>query len=211
MQTLLAGSAAGTGPLDPFPDTFYVAFRFRVAQTEIDDNDGGDFVGFNCGGGINAGEYGLTPFRNVLETDYTILSSVWPGPQDDYDISATPISATTWYVIDVKIERTSDHLHMTATVRLDGVSLGTGTTWDSGSPWNIFDFAAGALHNFRISSRDMDYFTIGSTTWGTTDIFNCDFSSLAPFDTLEGTGVSIGSGMLSIVNSGSYGDALKTL
>jgi hypothetical protein len=202
------------------PDTFYVAIRARFNTGE--SQFGGQFgiFAFNASDDFAGSQafdlemvnQGSGPFYDCLAIDF------WSATSNNYaEFNGLTINADTYYVFDIKFELSPDRLTQTVTVRQDGSVVGTNT---SGTPvaWTPTSFILGGFNSGSLSggvtqiNRDFDYFKIGSTGYGTDDLFSASFGTdQAPFDSLEGSDISVTGGNLHLENATDSAYALKTL
>lgn len=196
------------------PDTFYVAFRVKFDSDEIDGALGMQYPGLFR---VNVHDPNDFDQDFGLEvTDDFSRANVWLDvspdfPNQEYNFGLT-LAPDTYYVVDLKFDRSVDHETIDVTVRLDGNEIGT-LHADADSPWEIENIALGASINMSSAmNRDFDYLKIGSADYGDDDLFSADFTAgPAPFDSFAGDGgnMSIVAGNLHIENAGARAYALK--
>ena len=211
-QALLYKYASGGLPPVTLPDTFYVQFTVKFDATELADGSGSSMFALDNPNVVSP-NFLIVPFAVATVDQYNRLQSFmqWPSGNDNvtYDISATPLLADVWYTIDLKVEFAVDHETLDITTRLDSSVLGTlNCTSNPTAAWNISNFLLGAPDNGE-NIRQYDLCKLGTTGYGTSDLFNADFSSLAPFDSLSGTGISVTGGVLDINNPSGHPYAIK--
>lgn len=181
------------------PDTFYVTFRARFNTAEA--SGGGPPFAFNVDllneGFAAARALDFQIWQSGVPFYDTLAVAFWGADFSngyaEYD--SLTIDADTYYVFDLKFVLSPDHKTQTVTVRLDGVVLGTNVS-TSTLEWMPTNFVTGGVSGGGTLSgggvtinRDFDYFYIGSTTYGTSDIFSADFTStiVPPYDSIVGT------------------------
>lgn len=128
----------------------------------------------------------------------------WTGGSNG---ATTPVILDTWYTMGIKIEYTGSY---TVTPRVDGVdyaSFNPGTV-------SLEKIHFGAWWSGASNNHELDNLTIGTSGWGSSDIFSAnfdDFSIAPPFDSITGTGLDASSGTLTVVNGGGDAYAIKAV
>lgn len=188
--------AAEPGSLPPLtlPTTFYVAFNVNFHADEMTADDPhrlfeiGDTVG-----SANA-IWAIVDLEDTGQwSEFFIQLN---GGGQAYTVALDP---ATDYTVDLKFDFAVDYSSCEVTPRIDGVALVEGPVTASTGLTALADLALGATSGgTRTSKKTFDWLTIGTGTWGDNDLFDSQFTALAPFDSQIGTGISIGSGLLSI-------------
>jgi hypothetical protein len=193
------------------PDTFYVSFRIRFNADEA-GGGGYPFV-FNISGDYSTSKaFELGLYYTGDPSVYDVINTQFYFGDNTYtEFTGLDIEQDTYYVWDLKVELSGDHKTQTMTVRLDGSTLGTASN-TSPAAWDIANFGLGAMANFgQTNNRDVDWFKIGTATWGDSDLFDAEFGTdESPFDSLVGAGASVASGALHCESTDENAYALKT-
>lgn len=115
----------------------------------------------------------------------------------------------TWFTLGIKIEFSGSDAAITP--RINGVDLAGFVS--TGLVINSIQFG-GVSTSFltHVNNHQLDDLNIGTTDWGSSDLFDADFSStiVPPFDSVTGTGMSISSGTLLVNNVGTNTYATKS-
>jgi hypothetical protein len=133
---------------------------------------------------------GIAPRYAINAWDFNSLDGGTNVPQT--------FVAATWYDIGLKIG-IEPGVGVVITPRIAGVEYATFTS----SKTNIQSFDFGGFSPPLITHRNLDNLLIGTTGYGSSDIFSADFTStiVPPFDATSGANISISSGTLLINDS----------
>lgn len=202
---LFTGVSTALPPLT-LPDVFYVSFTVNFDSAEFVNAFGAPV--FGCDGTSDTFFCLIDNTGTPSQYDEMIIRI----GTDVQNFATSPMVAGVDYTVDIKFDLT-DHANISFVAKLDGSTLGT--TFSTGrTPWSVTTmrlgaaFSTGPYGTYTDSIRHFTFFKVGSTTYGTSDLFNADFTTLAPFDSLVGTGISLASELdINIPSGASY--ALK--
>lgn len=157
-------------------------------------------------GSINNGADMIHVGEGDLSNNQTYVAVFPQGGQFTFWSNVSPFNfaqvgtsaLNTWITIGMKLEVSGATVMLTP--KIDATEY---TAFDAGS-FNVTHFFFGAIFSGSVNNFELDNLTIGSSGWGSSDIFTAnfnDFSIVPPFDSVTGTGISASGGTLSIVNS----------
>jgi Major tropism determinant N-terminal domain len=183
-------------PGTPSLDTYYISFKVRFAAPEVANSSGSAGIfRFNVDLSVLPENYAADftlHIGNGQGTNYVSMgwwSDVAGAAGTIYQDYTVSIPQDTWVVVDLKLAFNVDHTSCDTTVRLNGTVLSTATTTFS-TPWapmhtNNYLLGIAEDHGNYPRNRDFDYFTIGTSDWGSTEIANAQFTTdFSPFDSL---------------------------
>jgi hypothetical protein len=179
-----------------FPETFYVSFRTKFSAAEIASVYSvyePSVFRFN----ITSPEIYVNDFSLALESsdgsnyDHIVAWIDVPPGYPSADLTGFTIAPDTFVYIDIKFVVSPDHKAIDITFRLNGTEVGV-LHADAASPWRILNFGVGQPDGGAppiTVNRDVDYLYIGTTGYGSYDLFAADFTTdESPFDSLVTNG-----------------------
>lgn len=182
-------------PSTPSVEGLYVQFKVNVH----DIGDPGDFIHLGSS---------PTNFVAAYHSNGSSTFSFYENNGGNFSDSSDTFPIDSWYTLDMRISFSGGDA--TITPRVNGVELSPFTS--SGLVITEVDFGS-LLGNLIVNDHELDDLRIGTTGWGSSDLFSADFSTTIspPFDSQTGTGISIVGGRLVISNAGTDAYAIKAL
>lgn len=158
---------------------------------------------------INNGTDPLTIGEDVDDLVNGAFVSVYPSigqwsfwnnvpPFDSREVGSTSGILDTWITIGMLFQVSGGTLWLSP--RVQGVTY---SPFDTGLTY-ITEIAFGATYSAPSTNFELDNFTIGTTGWGSSNIFSANFNDLSivpPFDSIIGTGMDASGGTLSVILS----------
>ena len=166
----------------------YARFLVNV-HNEI---DGGDFLHLGDGGGnivavFRNNDSGIDRFWFYYQNGGT-LENLLTAPNS--------FLLDTWYTVDMRIIWGASII---CYARVDGIDVGSFNC----TGLDITTLQVGGLYVAGTMNHQLDSFTLGTTGYGSSDLFSADFSStiIPPFASTTGSGLSISSGTLLVTGT----------
>jgi hypothetical protein len=151
---------------------------------------------------------GATPTVPITPTPPAITSNFgFQGPTG-FASSIDTVSLETQYTVDLRLELVGGNFNVFG--RVNGVEASAFTE----TAFSVDQLRVGAYaSNAIVNNQTIDDLLVGTTGYGSSDLFSYDFSAaiVPPFDSQTGTGLSIAGGALVVNNAGTDAYAVKNL